>query len=284
LEKVIHEEEQKAAAEKKALEFDEKNTPGPDNEGGGAAKTVITIQDRLREKAQEISGEVEGWLDDLILNKKAPVKAVDEFVGLFKGADLKGPHMKFIQLAFKRRADHAISVAEGKDRELLDAYSNFTKPELKKLSQFYQNLLSATDMLQEAAKVVRAPRKKKPLSTEKLVSKLKYRKDDASLGLVSLNPAQIISARELWVYNTKTRKLAQYRAMDERGLLVKGASLDNFSSDSLEKTLRKPADTLAEFKRASKVKLRTFLKDLATVDVPASGKLNENHIILRIDK
>ena len=68
------------------------------------------------------------------------------------------------------------------------------------------------------------------------------------------------------------------------GLLVKGASLENYSSESAEKTLRKPADTLAEFKKASKVKLRTFLKELTTVDVPCGGKLNEHHVILRIDK
>jgi hypothetical protein len=99
-----------------------------------------------------------------------------------------------------------------------------------------------------------------------------------------MNPVHIIGAKEVWVYNTKTKKLAQYKAMDERGLLVKGASLDNYSSESAEKTLRKPADTLSEFKKASKVKLRTFLKELTTVDVPCAGKLNENHVILRIDK
>jgi hypothetical protein len=139
-------------------------------------------------------------------------------------------------------------------------------------------------MAQEVAKVSRAPRKKKPVSQEKLVSKLKYKKEDATLGIVSLNPVQIVGSKEVWVYNTKTRKLSQYKAMDERGLGVKGASLLNFSTDSAEKTVRKPTDTLADFKKASKVKLRTFLKDLSTVDVPCNGKLNEHHVILRIDK
>jgi len=284
LEKVINEEEQKAEAIRAEAKFKAGKKEDADNDGSEAPKVVISIQDRLRDKAREVAGEVEGWIDDFILDKKIPVKTVDEFVALFKANELKGPHMKYMQQSFTRRAEHAAIVAEGKDKELLEGYSNYTKPELKKMSQFFQNLLSATEMLQEAAKVVRAPRKKKPVSQEKMVAKLKYKKDDASLGLVSLNPVQIIGAKEVWVYNTKTRKLAQYKTLDERGLLVKGASIDNFSSDSLEKTVRKPAETLAEFKKASKVKLRTFLKELSTVDVPAQGKLNEHHIILRIDK
>jgi len=41
---------------------------------------------------------------------------------------------------------------------------------------------------------------------------------------------------------------------------------------------------LADFKKASKVKLRTFLQDLSTIDIPCGGKLNEHRVILRIDK
>lgn len=284
LEKVINEEEQKAEKIKKDAEFENSKKESSDKKDSQPPKVIITIQDRLRDKAREVAGEVEGWLDDFVLDKKLPAKTVDEFVALFKSNDLKGPHMKFMQQSFSRRAEHIASVVEGKDKDLSEGYSNFTKVELRKLLQFFQNLMNATDMLQDAAKVVRAPRKPKPVSQEKMVSKLKYKKDDATLGIVSLNPVQIIGSKEVWVYNTKTRKLAQYKALDERGLLVKGASLDNFSSDSLEKTVRKPAETLAEFKKASKVKLRTFLKELSTVDVPAPGKLNEHHIILRIDK
>jgi ABC-type hemin transport system substrate-binding protein len=113
---------------------------------------------------------------------------------------------------------------------------------------------------------------------------LKYKKEDSSLGIVSINPINIIGSKEVWCYNTKTRKISQYKALDVDGISVKGGSLLNYSPDSVEKTVRKPAETLAEFKKASKVKLRTFMKDLTTVDIPAGGKLNEHHVILRIDK
>jgi hypothetical protein len=139
-------------------------------------------------------------------------------------------------------------------------------------------------MMQEVAKVTRAPRKKKPVSIDKVVSKLKYKKEDPQLGIVSMNPVHIVGSKEVWVYNTKTRKLGVYKADGPGGLNVKGTGLLNYSTESVEKTVRKPVETLAEFKKASKVKLRTFLKELSTVDVPCQGKLNEHHVILRIDK
>lgn len=281
--KVIDEEEAKVAAAAKEAAYIEKEK-GPDKEHSPSFKIVVSIQDRLREKAREAAGEVEGWIDEFHLDRKIAIKTVEDFINLFKTFELKAAHMRHIQPSFERRSAEIQEAIEGKNKDLNEGYSHYSKPDLKKFGLFYQNMLKACAMMQEVAKVERAPRKKKPVSQEKLVSKLKYKKEDNSLGIVSQNPVQIIGAKEVWVYNTKTRKLAQYKAFDERGLLVKGASLENFSSDSAEKTVRKPAETLAEFKKASKVKLRTFLKDLSTVDIPAGGKLNEHHVILRIDK
>jgi hypothetical protein len=283
LEKVINEEEAKAVASAKESEYiASKEKISKDS--NPVPKVVITIQDRIRDKAREVAGEVEGWIDDFCMDKKTPTKTVEDFINLFKSNDLKAPHMRFMREIFERRTKEIAEALEGKDKDLVEAYSNYTKPELKKCDIFNKNLIKACDMMQEVAKVERVPRKKKPVSQEKVVSKLKFKKDDSALGIVSLNPVHIIGSKEVWVYNTKTRKIAQYKALDERGLSVKGASLLNYSSDSAEKTVRKPAETLADFKKASKVKLRTFMKELSTVDIPCGGKLNEHHVILRIDK
>lgn len=245
--------------------------------------TPISIQDRLMDRARQVASEIEGWIDEFSANKTV-VKTTTDFDTLFKTSELKAPHMRFMKSIFENRAQEIGLAAEGKDRDLVEAYANFTKKELKLFDQFFKNMFSACDMLNESAKANRVPRKKKAISQEKVVSKLRYKKEEPSLGLASLNPVQIIGSREVWLYNVKTRKLAQYKAMDERGLLIKGTSILNYGSDSKEKILRKPSETLAEFKKASKVKLRTFLKDLTTVDTDVNGKVNENHVILRIDK
>ncbi len=276
LETVVYEEEQRQIrlAKEAGSLTEEVTTP----------KYVVSIQDRIRERASEVAGEIEGWIDDFCLDRKINTKTVEDFVNLFKSNELKAPHVRYVQLSFQRRAQELADAVSGKDKELIEAYSNFTKPELKKCDAFCQNLLKACAMMQEVAKVERAPRKKKPVSTDKLVAKLKYKKEDKELGLVSLNPVQIIGAKALWLYNTKTRKLSEYKAEDDSGFSVKGAGLLNYSPKSAEKTLRKPIEALAEFKKASKVKLRTFLAELTTMDTLCNGKLNEHHIILRIDK
>ena len=283
LEKSIIEGEAKIARDALEAEREAKETGTVETASVGP-KVVITIQDRIREKAREAAGEVEGWIDDFFMDRSTPVKTVEEFVNLFKTYDLKGPHVRVINSSFDRRAAEITEAVDTKDKDLAAGYGHYTKAELKKVAQFYTNLLKACEMFQDAAKVERAPRKKKPVSQDKLVAKLKYKKDDPSLGIVSLNPVQIIGSKEVWTYNTKTRKLTQFKAADERGLIVKGAGLENISSKSIEKTLRKPAETLAEFKKASKVKLRTFLDELTTVDTYPNGRFSEFHVILRIDK
>jgi len=249
-----------------------------------APKLVISIQDRLKEKSHDVAGEIEGWIDDFYFDRKTPTKTVDDFVNLFKGYDLKSPHARIISEIFDKRSKEITLAIEGVDKDLAEGYSNYTKADLKKYDQFYKNLFKACNMMQEVAKVERTPRKKKPVSQEKLVARLKYKKEDSSVGIVSLSPVQIPGSKEVWLYNVKTRKLSHYKALDESGITVKGASLINYSSDSVEKTLRKPAEALAAFKKSTKVKLRTFLADLSTIDVACNGKVNEHHIILRIDK
>ena len=283
LEKVINEEDAKTAAATKESEYIASKEKGP-KDIDSTPKVAITIQDRLRDKAREIAGEVEGWIDDFCMDKKIPVKTVEDFINLFKSNDLKAPHMRHIREIFARRTAEIAEALEGKDKDLVEAYSNYTKPELKKCDTFNKNLLKACDMMQEVAKVERVPRKKKPVSQEKVVSKLKFKKDDKALGIVSLNPVHIIGSKEVWCFDTKTRKLIKYVADDLAGpISIKGASLIGYNeAKSSSKTLRKPATQLAEFKKCGKVQLRSFMDDIGTISITPNGRMNENCVILKI--
>lgn len=283
LETIIHEEETKIAAQAKQIEYSSKKR-AVDANTDAVPKPVVTIQDRIRDKAREVAGEVEGWIDDFCIDKRLPAKTVEDFVNLFKSNDLKSPHMRFIKDIFEHRMQEISTALEGKDKDLVEAYSNYTKPELKKCDTFNKNLIKACDMMQEVAKVERAPRKKKPVSQEKVVSKLKFKKDDSALGIVSVNPVHIIGSTIVWSFDTKTRKLTKYIADDIAGpLSVKGASIIGFNpAKSVSKTLRKPADQIATFKKCGKVQLKTFIEDIGTVGTTPNGKVNENCVILKI--
>jgi hypothetical protein len=135
----------------------------------------------------------------------------------------------------------------------------------------------------QESKINRKPRAKKVVPADKLIAKLKYKKSDEPLKLVSINPADIIGSKELWVYNTKTRKLGKYVASEYQELSVKGASITGFSEMlSIQKTLRKPVDQLKDFKAAGKVQLRKFLDDIKATDTKMNGRINEEIMLLKV--
>jgi hypothetical protein len=138
-------------------------------------------------------------------------------------------------------------------------------------------------MLAAEAKVNRAPRKTKAVSKDKLVAKLKYMKTNEPLKLVSVNPVDIIGAGELWIFNTKTRKLGRYVASEFNTLNVKGTTITNFDEfKSVQKTIRKPEEKLKEFKAAGKIALRKFMDEINATDTKMNGRINEETILLKV--
>lgn len=244
---------------------------------------AATVRDRVLDKSNSVIGEIEEWIDAFSNDTSSGAKTVEDFVNLFKLNDVKAIHASHIASAFvKRHAEY--KEVGGSDKFINEAYSCFSKVEMRRLVAMMDNLATACNMISEVAKATRAPKVKKAQSVDKVVAKLKYKKDDAQLGIVSVNPVQLVGAQIVWVYNTRTRKLSHYKAAGPDGIGVKGSMLVNFSDDSMEKTLRKPIDTLGDFKKSSKVKLRTFLEEINTVSTRSNGKITEHHILLRVDK
>jgi hypothetical protein len=131
----------------------------------------------------------------------------------------------------------------------------------------------------------RKPRKRKVKSPEELVSKIKYCVEFAELKLKSVSPKDIIGAMQLWVYNTKTRKMGCYHAADAGGFSMKGTSLLNYNeTKSIQKRLRKPEVTLPEVINGGKVYLRNVIENIRAVDSGLTGRLNDDTILLKIIK
>tara|TARA_B100000953_G_C17765429_1_gene340411 strand:+ start:87 stop:554 length:468 start_codon:yes stop_codon:yes gene_type:complete len=151
-------------------------------------------------------------------------------------------------------------------------------------------ICDACDMMIDNAKLNRKPRKMKPKSAEKLVAKIKYKTHDEKTALVSINPADIIKSEMLWVYNTKTRKLGKYVASsldplhqkrDGTGLSVKGTTITGFKEDeSVCKTLRKPVEQVAEFKKCGKINRKKFFEALNVTETKLNGRINPETILL----
>jgi hypothetical protein len=90
---------------------------------------------------------------------------------------------------------------------------------------------------------------------------------------------------QLWVYNTKTRKLGCYNAEDAGGLSVKGSTILNYAeSKSVQKKLRKPEVTLLEVLQGGKVFLRNVIENIRAVESTLTGRLNDDTILLKVIK
>jgi hypothetical protein len=242
-----------------------------------------SIQERLREAAARMTEEIEDALESFSQDPEAFDPKAFKLLNLLRGKQAKAAHARVIKDFYNRQHDELVEAGQGKCEQLKEAYSHLSKANMKKITQFYSEILSACDMLMQEAKVNRAPRKTKAKPVEKIIGKMKFLKQDDKLKLVSINPADIIGAKELWVFNIKTRKIGKYVAAEYLELSVKGTSITGFDENgSVQKTLRKPEEQLKEFKAAGKVQLRKFLEDIKAVDIKLNGRINEDTILLKV--
>ena len=242
-----------------------------------------SIQERVREASYKMTDEIEDAIEAFSKDPDSFDPKAFKVMNLLRAKDAKAAHARIIKELYARQYNELLEAQQGKDEQLNEAYSHLSKANLKKIIAFYNEVLTACDMLGQEAKVNRKPRAKKSVPTEKLVAKLKYLKTNEPLKLVSINPADIIGAQELWVYNVKSRKIGKYVAKEFAELAIKGTTIINFDEHkSVQKTLRKPEEQLKEFKAAGKVQLRKFLDDIKAVDIKLNGRCNEDIILLKI--
>jgi len=268
---------------------------------------VPTIQERIRDQALIQSEAIDEWLDGWFTDrKKFNPKGFDfkkhflkegvtqaharKIKGFFENeiADFKDLERMPTKGQLAKMSEHDADMWE----QLKEGYAHLKKADIKMFVTAIEELLSALNFTIEASKATRKPRAAKPKSADKLVAKLKFLKLDEKYKLASVNPIDIIGANELWTFNIKTRKLGKYIAKNPdptgmgrvgSGLQVKGTTILGYKeNESIQKTLRKPEQQLKDFKSSGKVKLRTFLDDIATTDTKMNGRINLDTVLLKV--
>lgn len=268
---------------------------------------VPTIQERIRDQSYDMVNDIDEWLETWLIDPKNFDPKGFDFKKHFAKLQPSQAHARKMKTFYENelndyddleRMPTAGQLKKMSEHDadqwtqLKEGYAHIKKAEIKKLRTAIEELMSALDLIIDQAKANRKPRKSKPKSAEKLVEKLKFCKVDNKYNLASVNPVDIIGANELWVFNVKTRKLGKYFAknIDPKGmqragsgLQVKGTTIIGFDeTTSIQKTLRKPADQLKEFKKAGKVALRKFMDDIATTDTKLNGRCNPDTVLLKV--
>ena len=291
----LAEEGAAVAQEKKAEEKTKKNVYVP------------TIQERIRDQSIDMIEDIDDWLETWITDPATFDPKAFDFKKHFDKLQPSQAHARKMKTFYdgvlndydelermptagqlKKMDEHTQDMWA----QLKEGYAHLKKADIKKFRTAIEELMAALDFIIDSAKATRKPRKAKPKSATKLVEKLKYAKTDEKYKLASIDPTLVVGANELWVFNTKTRKLGKYVAAnidpkgmgrEGSGLSVKGTTIIGFDeAQSIQKTIRKPDEVLKEFKAAGKVKLRTFMDNINSVDTKLNGRSNPDTILLKV--
>ena len=187
-----------------------------EEEQKGITTPVITIQDRILLQAHDACEKIDYWLDEYSNDpNKFKIDGLD-INAHFAKHKVSQAHARKIKDIYQGELAEIVEwhnmptpgqmkklneYDQDQWEQLREGYSHRSKKQMALYLKVLEKIATACDMVIESAKVTRKPRKTKIYSAEKLVQKLKFKKKDDKYGLVSINPADIIYASELWVFN-----------------------------------------------------------------------------------
>jgi hypothetical protein len=242
----------------------------------------VTIQDRLREKVSECAGELEGMFDEFVANG-AKMSADYKPVSLIRSMNIAPQMISILSDIWKTRQAEFEDAVDGKDAQLTEAYRHLGKVQLRNCIKFCETVVNDCGAYVQIKKVERKPRKAKAVPPEKRAAKFKIQAEFAELKLRSLPAASLVDKTEAWLYDTKKRKLIHVVA-DEyaKVFTVKNNSIIGFSTaETMQKTVRKPAEVVKSMQAAGKPAARKLFKDLTTTETAFNGRGTENLVILK---
>lgn len=236
-----------------------------------------SIQEAMAEKQAEFLGEINGEIDNFILNACKPTG-----YNLYKycqSANVAKQYMAGVTELCQRQIDELDLI--GSDEQVTEGYKHLGKRDVKAFKEFLQSLIDDAEKYANFKKANRKVRVKKQKPAGEQVAKMKYLKQHEDLK--SVTAASIIGAQQLWVYNIKNKKLGVYNAVGASGFSVKGTSLQGYDPEtSVQRTLRKPEVVIPKMMAAGKVALRKILSDLTTTETALNGRFNEDTLLLRV--
>ena len=254
---------------------------------------VPTIQERLMDATVDKMEEFDEWLDDWLRDSKSNPLVKKNPLSYFKKHEMNLGHLRFVEQFYKGSYEELQELANlpapknqnEMQKQLAEGYGQYSKKEIKDLTDFYKRLFDGIDIIKAEKRQTRAIRRPKQKSAAELVKKLKFKPSDGDFGLSSVPPADIIDATALVVFNTKNRKLGIYYAEDHGSFKVKGTTLQFYDERlSVQKTVRKPDEVLPTWKKITKHKLKPQFGYLKTTETKLNGRFNADTIILKAFK
>lgn len=257
-------------------------------------KPKISIQERMLDQITDLCGQWEDLIDKFIDTGKINLKSFDpeKDMKVYEGGNVIKPnHAKLIKENFSTIHEEAKESLAGTCDQLNEAYNFMNKKMKQDYVAFFEKIMNACDAIILTGKANRKQRKPRARSKESIIKKLKFQVSDGALGIASISPTDVVYANEVWVYNTKTRKVGVYHALNKdprnlqragAGLMVKGTTFQDFNPEtSVQKTLRKPAEQISNWTGNAKTKFAKTFDEVKTTATKLTGRMNDTTIILK---
>lgn len=109
-------------------------------------------------------------------------------------------------------------VLVSKDPQVIEGYKHFTKPQKKERFGVYQGIVDDCDRFLENAKKQRKPRKKKEISSDKILKDFTFKDENIELQLKSIPKEKILTSNEIWLYNDNPNNKTLTRLVAKEGM------------------------------------------------------------------
>ena len=236
----------------------------------------------LKEKTSDFIAEIEAviddwhrgvWLDIDNYSVYNELKAIDAASNIAKGVvDYYTPLKEELEELLKKKTP-----------DLVEAYGSMPLRKKKEYLKLISVVIDDADRYLISKKAVRKARVTKPKTSTQQVAKVKYLKESSEHKLVSIDPASIIGAEVIYLFNVKYKTLIKATTQAAAGFSVKGTTLQGIDPDNTsKKKLRKPDEVLKDFMPCTKARSNKIFTDIKTKPSNFTGRINEDTIILKV--
>lgn len=244
-------------------------------------KPVISPQERTRRKVIDTiymdwdSTIVEGWFDENYTQKFSAYNR-------FRGYGLKSNSINIFKALLEQEYNNIQEAYNRTCEQCVEAYSHITKGNKRKILKQFEDVFADLEKLRTSFKSARKPRAHKPKTSDKQVERLQYMEESIDDKLVSINPVLIPRSHKLFVYNTKQRRLFEYKTESAHGFEVSGTTIKNFDDESRVALLRKPEEILPQILNKTEKQIEKVWGTITTKINKPTGRINSDCILLRV--
>ena len=232
-----------------------------------------TIADIVKERTSDFIGMLEEHVDEM-----SEVSVYDEL----KKIDAPNATAKSVYEYYLPQRDEIKELVEKKTSDLVEAYNHMSKKEQKDYLKYLDNILTDAERYMSSKKAQRKSRAPKVKSADAQVKKMNYLKESKEHKLVSINPANVVGAQRVYLFNAKNRIITELINQSPSGFEVSGSTIKGIDIDaSRQVKLRKPEEFLSVVLKKTPTQINKEWKQLTTKSSAANGRVNKETIILR---